>query len=118
MLSKQGVTTNHLVHRLVAIAFLPNPNGLPEVNHKDGNKQNATVENLEWCSGSENLYHAYDAGLKYKDGRAVVCVETGEVFESVKAANEAMGVTHYHIADVCNNRGQHKTSCGCHWKWL
>lgn len=117
VLSKQNSTTNHLVHRLVAIAFLSNPDNLPEVNHIDGDKTNCKVDNLEWCSGSENLHHAYRTGLKHKEGKAVVCVETGEVFDSVKSANERFGVTHYHIADVCNHRGKHKTACGYHWKW-
>lgn len=118
VLCKQGVTTNHLVHRLVATAFLPNSNGLPEVNHKDGNKLNAVVTNLEWCSGSENLHHAYNTGLKHKKGKAVVCVETGEVFDSVKSANEAMGVSRSHIGSVCNHDFYHKTACGYHWEWL
>lgn len=118
VLSKQNHTTNHLVHRLVASAFLSNPNHLPEVNHIDGNKSNNVVNNLEWCSSSDNLYHAYQIGLKHKEGKAVVCVETGEVFDSVKAANKAMGVSHYHIADVCNHRGENKTACGYHWEWL
>lgn len=47
------------IHRLVAIAFIPNPYGLPCVNHKDGNKCNNSVENLEWVSRSENVLHAY-----------------------------------------------------------
>ena len=45
------------VHRLVAEAFLPNPNELPEINHKDGNKQNNTIFNLEWCSRADNVKH-------------------------------------------------------------
>lgn len=48
------------VHRLVAITFLPNPDELPDVNHKDGNKLNNSVENLEWCSKSDNARHAID----------------------------------------------------------
>jgi hypothetical protein len=52
------------VHRLVAIAFIPNPNDLPEVNHKDGDKTNNHVDNLEWCDASYNQLHAIKLGLK------------------------------------------------------
>lgn len=52
-----------MVHRLVAIAFIPNPRGLPEVNHIDGNKRNNIVANLEWCDRKANAMHAHDLGL-------------------------------------------------------
>ena len=64
MLYKNGKEKLLRVHRLVAMAFLPNPNNLPQVNHKDGNKQNNSVDNLEWCEQSYNMKHAFKTGLE------------------------------------------------------
>lgn len=55
---------NHNVHRIIAKTFIPNPDNLPCVNHKDGNKLNNSVNNLEWCTHSENIIHAYQTGLE------------------------------------------------------
>lgn len=54
---------NFYIHRLVAIHFIENENNLPQVNHKDGNKLNNHVSNLEWVTASENTYHAHKSGL-------------------------------------------------------
>ena len=66
-LSKNGEYKKKSLHRIVAEAFLPNPNNLPEVNHKDGNKLNNSVDNLEWCSSSYNHVHAFENGLHSKE---------------------------------------------------
>ena len=55
---------NRNIHRVIAETFIPNPNNLPCVNHKDGNKQNNRVDNLEWCTHSENTLHSFRTGLQ------------------------------------------------------
>ena len=62
----RGFRFGDLVHRQVAAAFIPNPDQKPQVNHKDGNKENNHVSNLEWSTGSENTQHAYNTGLSKK----------------------------------------------------
>lgn len=59
-LYKEGQRQKLYVHRLVAIAFIPNPEDKPQVNHKDGDRTNANVNNLEWMNNSENNKHAFE----------------------------------------------------------
>ena len=66
LVGEDGKKHSKRIHRLLAIAFIDNPNNLPQVNHKDGNKTHNWVENLEWSSSSDNDYHAYATGLKKK----------------------------------------------------
>lgn len=63
-LKSDGKQKYHAIARLVGMHFIPNPNNLETVNHKDGNKQNNNVNNLEWMSQSDQMYHAYALGLK------------------------------------------------------
>ena len=62
-LSREGIEQKVRLHRVVAEVYIPNPLRKPYVNHKDGNKQNNMVSNLEWVSASENTLHAYSLGL-------------------------------------------------------
>ena len=62
-LTKDGIQKHFFVHRLLAIAFIPNPHNKPYVNHIDGNKLNNSLDNLEWCTASENAIHAFKLGL-------------------------------------------------------
>lgn len=59
-LNKEGKAKRVLVHRLIAKAFLPNPSGKPQINHKDSNRANNELENLEWCTQSENIRHCFN----------------------------------------------------------
>lgn len=86
------------VHRLVGMAFIPNPDGKPQINHLDGNRNNNRVDNLEWCTSSENNYHAYANNLtRPSGGKAVIGKnqKTGHVveFRNQEEAGQAFGVT-------------------------
>lgn len=77
-LVKGGQAKNFMVHRLVATAFLDNPENLPEVNHRDGNKKNNQISNLEWATECDNQIHAYDGGLREPAVKYIVhCPELG-----------------------------------------
>lgn len=113
------------VHRCVALVFLPNPMGLPQVNHIDGNKLNPNVENLEWVSQRDNAIHARRTGLHKSDGdRPVVQIEAGKVIAEYKSASEASratGISRSGICQVCNHfvyKGRHRLSAGGYkWEW-
>ena len=98
------------VHRIVANTFISNPKNLPEVNHIDGDKHNNNVENLEWCTSSQNLQHAYDTGLvKNRREKPVIQYTPDGIkikdFTSIKKASEMINRNASDICTVCKRGG-------------
>lgn len=115
ILNNNGQRKPKLIHRMVAEAFVPNPEGKREVNHKNGNKLCNEYFNLEWVTPSENIRHSYDVLQNKHHSRKVVCVETGEVFGSIKEAADKCGLQLPLIWKCCNGRQQ--TTGGFHWEY-
>lgn len=121
VLSHNGYTKRCSVHRLVAAAFLPNPEGKRVVNHIDGDKTNNCVSNLEWATDHENMIHAYATSLKKNSlthsaqqagarvtaetrSRGILVEETGEIYPSLTACSKALGVPKSSISRICNGK--------------
>lgn len=90
LLKPDGTRKSFLIHRLVATAFIPNPDNLPEVNHKDKNTQNPNVENLEWCTRKENLLDSYKTMSPTRNTNHCSLYKDNELvgrFESIRMAS-------------------------------
>lgn len=110
-LCEKGRTVNKRVNRLVALAFIPNPNNYPDVGHDDDNKTNNHISNLYWTTKAENNLHNDKHRRKC---RPVLCVETGEVFDSLTDAAAAIDVNSGNIVSAIKRKG---TCHGYHWEY-
>ena len=101
-----GKVYNKLVHRLVAEAFIPNPDNLPEVNHLDSDTSNNYAENLEWVSASSNHGHSVvNRSKKYSYRIPVRCLETNEIFPSISAAGRSVNADATQIVESIQSQG-------------
>lgn len=130
-LTKNSVSKSFAVHRLVCAAFINNPFNKRTVNHKDGNKLNNHIDNLEWMTHSENHKHSYDflgrqthmkgkSGALHHNAKKVkkTCLRTGkeEVFNTLKEASLSGDFCMGHISACCNNK--RKTHKGYTWEFI
>ena len=116
-LCSNGKRKYFLIHRLVAMAFLPNPNQFKEINHKDENPANPSVNNLEWCTRKyNNNYGSRTDKCVEKLGKKFMCVETKQVFRSTREAERLTGIKSSTICMVCS--GKRITAGGFTWKFL
>ena len=116
---QRGNTKKYVtIHRLVATAFIPNPENLEQVNHKNGVKTDNRASNLEWVSRSENSIHS-SYTLNNEGGwkkRGVRCIDDGTIYQSVSEAARAHDVCVNNFPHVCGN--PNRTLAGKYWEYI
>ncbi len=115
-LIKDNKKKNYRIHRLVAEAYIPNPNNLPEVNHKDEVKTNNWITNLEWCDRKYNVHYGTQIErARMTRGKKIYCKETDKVYNSQKEAAKELGLDQGNISKVC--RGIFRQTGGYHFEF-
>ena len=112
-LYKDGKRKIYKVHRLVAKVFIENPNNLPQVNHKDEDKTNNAVENLEFCDAKYNINYGT---RNEKISKQLMCLETGKIYTSTREVQKQLGFSHSNISRCCN--GKLKQAYGYTWCYI
>lgn len=106
VLRKDGKRKHLRIHRLVALQFIPNPDRLPQVNHKDGNKLNNNINNLEWTTNSENTKHGYDNELYHSKKRKIMVKAINKlnkeekIFSSIRECSKELGLNRKTISAI------------------
>lgn len=119
-LYKDGEEKFYKIHRLVAEAYLSNLEGLLEVNHKDENKENNALQNLEWCDRTYNInYGSRNERASKAISKAlsipVFCEELNRIFDGANAAARELNLNQSNITQCC--KGTRKTCGGYHWRY-
>ena len=105
-LSKNNKSYNFQVHRLLALTFIPNPNNYAYINHKNENKSDNTLDNLEWCDFTYNcVYGTARKRASEKCFKRIKCIETGEEFKSLKEASKILNISNNKLSRIINHKG-------------
>jgi hypothetical protein len=116
-----GKNKKFSIHRLVAIKYLKNPNNYEFINHKDGNKLNNNVNNLEWCTNSENMKHAYKTGLQKPKTKRIVQftkdMKIIKIWNSINEIERELKINHSNIITVCKQNTNRKYAGGYVWRY-